>query len=85
VVITGTCLFVVVSMLGVVLPNATSLAMAGHGSAAGAASSLQGLLQFLAGGLAASAMGLAGQGTAVPMAATMFACAVAGYPVAVDA
>jgi DHA1 family bicyclomycin/chloramphenicol resistance-like MFS transporter len=75
------CLFVVVSMLGVVLPNATSLAMAGHGSAAGAASSLQGLLQFLAGGLAASAMGLAGQGTAVPMAATMFACAVAALTI----
>jgi len=71
------CLFTVVSMLGVVLPNATSLAMAGHGSAAGAASSLQGLLQFLAGGLAASAMGLAGQGTAVPMGATMAACAAA--------
>ena len=75
------CLFVVVSMLGVVLPNATSLAMAGHGSAAGTASSLQGLLQFLAGGLAASAMGVAGQGTAIPMAATMFACAAAALTI----
>jgi MFS transporter, DHA1 family, multidrug resistance protein len=75
------CLFVVVSMLGVVLPNAASLAMAGHGSAAGAASSLQGLLQFLAGGLAASAMGLASQGTAIPMAATMSACAAAALAV----
>ena len=75
------CLFVVVSMLGVVLPNATSLAMSAHGSAAGAASSLQGLLQFLVGGLAASAMGLAGQGTAVPMAATMFACAAAALAI----
>jgi DHA1 family bicyclomycin/chloramphenicol resistance-like MFS transporter len=69
------CFFVVTSMLGVVLPNATSLAMAGHSSAAGAASSLQGLLQFLVGGLAASAMGLAGQGTAISMGATMFLCA----------
>ena len=34
------CLFVVVSMLGVVLPSAPSLAMADHGSAAGAASSI---------------------------------------------
>ena len=50
-----TCLFLVVSVLGVVLANATSLALSGHGSAAGAASSLQGLLQFLVGGLAASA------------------------------
>lgn len=71
------CLFTAVSMLGVVLPNATSLAMSGHSSAAGAASSLQGLLQFLVGGLAASAMGLARQGTAIPMAVTMFACAAA--------
>jgi MFS transporter, DHA1 family, multidrug resistance protein len=75
------CLFVVVSMLGVVLPSATSLAMAAHGSAAGAASSLQGLLQFLVGGLAASAMGLAGQGTAVPMGATMFSCATAALAI----
>jgi DHA1 family bicyclomycin/chloramphenicol resistance-like MFS transporter len=71
------CLFAAVSMLGVVLPNATSLAMAGHTSAAGAASSLQGLLQFLVAGLAASATGLAGQGTAVPMGVTMFLCAAA--------
>jgi DHA1 family bicyclomycin/chloramphenicol resistance-like MFS transporter len=75
------CLFIVVSMLGIVLPSATSLAMAGHGSAAGAASSLQGLLQFLVGGLAASAMGLAPPGTAVPMGATMFACATAALAI----
>jgi MFS transporter, DHA1 family, multidrug resistance protein len=68
-------LFVVTSMLGVVLPNATSLAMAGYRSAAGAASSLQGLLQFLVGAVAASAMGLGGQASAVPMGITMFACA----------
>jgi DHA1 family bicyclomycin/chloramphenicol resistance-like MFS transporter len=55
--------------------------MAGHSSAAGAASSLQGLLQFLVGGLAASAMGLAGQGSAVPMGATMFLCAVAALTI----
>ena len=77
------CLFTAVSMLGVVLPNATSLAMAAQGSAAGAASSLQGLLQFLVGGLAASAMGLAGQGTAVPMGATMFLCATAALTIIV--
>jgi DHA1 family bicyclomycin/chloramphenicol resistance-like MFS transporter len=71
------CLFTAVSMIGVVLPNATSLAMASHGPAAGAASSLQGLLQFLVGGLAASAMGLAAHDTAVAMGVTMFACAAA--------
>lgn len=77
------CLFSVVSMLGIVLANATSLALADHGSAAGAASSLQGLLQFLVGGLAASAMGLVGHTTAVPMGATMFLCATAALAILV--
>jgi DHA1 family bicyclomycin/chloramphenicol resistance-like MFS transporter len=75
------CLFTGVSMLGPVLANATSLALAGHGSTAGAAASMQGLLQFLVGGLAASAMALAGQTTAVPMAATMFLCAAAALAI----
>ncbi|WP_243704789.1 multidrug effflux MFS transporter [Micromonospora sp. KC723] len=75
------CLFTVVSMLGVVLANATSLAMAGHGSAAGAASSLQGLLQFLVGSLAASAMSLPGHVTATAMATTMLVCSVAALVV----
>lgn len=76
-----TCLFVVVSMLGIVLANATSLALSGHGSAAGAASSLQGLLQFLVGGLAAFAMNLPGQVTAVAMGTTMAICAAAALAV----
>jgi DHA1 family bicyclomycin/chloramphenicol resistance-like MFS transporter len=67
-------LFLVVAMLGIVLADATSLALAGHGSAAGAASSLQGLLQFLIGSLAASAMSLSGHVTAVAMGVTMVVC-----------
>ncbi|GAB2602702.1 Bcr/CflA family drug resistance efflux transporter [Paractinoplanes abujensis] len=78
-----TFLFVVVSMLGLVLANATSLALDGHGSAAGAASSLQGLLQFLVGGLAAAAMTLPGPVTAVAMATTMLVCSAAALFVAV--
>ncbi|MBL7253126.1 multidrug effflux MFS transporter [Paractinoplanes lichenicola] len=76
-------LFLVVSMLGLVLANATSLALDGHGSAAGSASSLQGLLQFLVGGLAASAMTLPGTVTAVAMGTTMLACSAAALFVAV--
>ncbi|MEU0672312.1 multidrug effflux MFS transporter [Streptomyces sp. NPDC006172] len=75
------CLFLAVSMLGIVLANATSLALSSHGSAAGAASSLQGLLQFLVGGLAASAMTLPGQVTAVAMGTTMTICAAAALAV----
>jgi DHA1 family bicyclomycin/chloramphenicol resistance-like MFS transporter len=74
-------LFTVVAMLGLVLANATSLALADHGSAAGAASSLQGLLQFLVGGLAASAMALPGRVTPVAMATTMLVCAAAASTV----
>jgi DHA1 family bicyclomycin/chloramphenicol resistance-like MFS transporter len=74
-------LFLVVSMLGIVLANATSLALAGHGAAAGSASSLQGLLQFLVGSLAASAMSLSGHVTAVAMGVTMLVCSAAGLAV----
>lgn len=72
-------LFTVVSMLGIVLADATSLALAGHGSAAGAASSLQGLLQFLVGSLAAAAMSLSGHVTATAMGATMVVCSLAAF------
>lgn len=75
------CLFLVVSMLGIVLANATSLALAGHGSAAGSASSLQGLLQFLVGSVAASAMSLSGHVTAATMGVTMLMCSVAAFTV----
>ncbi|WP_408663882.1 multidrug effflux MFS transporter [Jatrophihabitans sp.] len=75
------CLFGVVSMVGLVLANATSVALAAHGERAGAASSLQGLLQFLVAGLASAAMGLAGRGSPVGMGVTMFACAGAALAV----
>nr|WP_269327285.1 multidrug effflux MFS transporter [Kineosporia mesophila] len=67
-------LFVMTSMFGLVMTNATSLALSAHASAAGAASSLQGLLQFLIGAIAASAMTLTGPATATAMGATMLMC-----------
>jgi DHA1 family bicyclomycin/chloramphenicol resistance-like MFS transporter len=76
-----TCLFTVVSMLGIVLANAISLALASHGSTAGAASSLQGLLQFLVAALAASAMSLPAHLTAVAMGATMLVCSAAALAI----
>jgi MFS transporter, DHA1 family, multidrug resistance protein len=62
------CLFVVVSMLGFVIPNATALAMTDYPHAAGSASALLGACQFLIGGMAAPLVGVAGRDTAVPMA-----------------
>ncbi|WP_240687359.1 multidrug effflux MFS transporter [Amycolatopsis suaedae] len=70
-------LFVVISSIGMVMPNASSLALAEHGHHAGAASALLGVLQFVVGGLAAPLVGLAGGGSAVPMGAVMAAFAVA--------
>jgi MFS transporter, DHA1 family, multidrug resistance protein len=61
-------LFVVVASLGLVLPNATALAMSRHPEAAGSASAMLGVLQFLFGAAAAPLVGLWGTGTALPMA-----------------
>lgn len=74
------CLFAVVSMLGPPLANGTSLALADHASAAGTASSLQGLLQFLIGGIVASTMGAFG-GSAVLMGVAMCLTATAALAV----
>ncbi|HET6711118.1 multidrug effflux MFS transporter [Amycolatopsis sp.] len=69
-------LFVLVSSLGLVMPNASSLALASHARSAGAASALLGVLQFVVGAAATPLVGLGGPGTAVPMAATMAGFAV---------
>jgi DHA1 family bicyclomycin/chloramphenicol resistance-like MFS transporter len=69
-------LFLLVSSIGLVMPNASSLALAAHARAAGAASALLGVLQFVVGAAATPLAGLGGPGTAVPMAATMAGFAV---------
>jgi DHA1 family bicyclomycin/chloramphenicol resistance-like MFS transporter len=69
-------LFLLVSSIGLVMPNASSLALASHARAAGAASALLGVLQFVVGAVATPLVGLGGPGTAVPMAATMAGFAV---------
>lgn len=61
-------LFVMVASLGFVLPNAVALAVTRHPEAAGNASALIGVLQFLVGAMAAPLVGIAGSDTAVPMA-----------------
>ncbi|APU13445.1 Bcr/CflA family multidrug efflux MFS transporter [Actinoalloteichus fjordicus] len=66
-------LFVGVSSLGLVMPNATTLALAEYPNAAGAASALLGTLQFLLGALAAPLVSLGGENTALPMAVVMAA------------
>ena len=73
-------LFLLLSSVGFVAPNATALALADHGRHAGTASALLGLLQFVLGAAAAPLTGLGGSGTAVPLAvvvATVTALAAA--------
>src|SRR5207244_11797912 len=69
-------LFVVVSSLGFVLPNATTLALSGHPRSAGSASALLGVLQFAIGATAAPLVGISGTRTALPMSVVMAALGV---------
>jgi DHA1 family bicyclomycin/chloramphenicol resistance-like MFS transporter len=61
-------LFVVVASQGMVIPNATALALADHPHTAGSASALLGVLQFSIGAAVAPLVGIAGTTTALPMA-----------------
>jgi MFS transporter, DHA1 family, multidrug resistance protein len=64
-------LFVVVASQGMVLPNATALALADYPSTAGSASALLGALQFSIGAAVAPLVGIGGATTALPMAAVI--------------
>jgi DHA1 family bicyclomycin/chloramphenicol resistance-like MFS transporter len=64
-------LFLTVACVGFVMPNATALALADHADAAGSASALLGVNQFLVGAVVAPLVGIAGVGTAAPMALVM--------------
>lgn len=63
--------FMIVASLGFILPNATALALANHPRIAGTASALIGLTQYGIGAAAAPLAGIAGEGTALPMALTI--------------
>jgi MFS transporter, DHA1 family, multidrug resistance protein len=70
-------LFVVIASVGLVFPNATTLALANRPEVAGSASAMLGVLQFVLGAAAAPLVGAVGTGTAVPMSAVMAALTVA--------
>ncbi|MFG3256184.1 multidrug effflux MFS transporter [Streptomyces sp. NPDC048172] len=63
-------LFVLMSGMGLVMPNANSQALMRTPHAAGSASALLGTSQFLVGAIASPLVGIAGEKTAVPMALT---------------
>ena len=61
------CLFVAVSSIGLVMPNASALALTPYPDVAGSASALLGVLQFVLGAAIAPIVGVAGDHSAVPM------------------
>ncbi|MFE9437941.1 multidrug effflux MFS transporter [Streptomyces sp. NPDC006602] len=69
-------LFVLMSAMGVTLPNAQALALMRTKHAAGSASALLGTSSFLIGAIASPLVGVAGERTAVPMAVVQLAAAV---------
>ncbi|MFF8727669.1 multidrug effflux MFS transporter [Streptomyces sp. NPDC015171] len=72
----ATALFVLMSAMGITLPNAQSLALLRTRHAAGSASALLGTSSFLVGAVASPLVGVAGEHTAVPMALVQLAGAL---------
>lgn len=68
-------LFVLVSSVGFIVPNAVALALTRHPEAAGTGSALLGLIQSGVGAIGAPLVGIEGTTTAIPMAAVI---AIAG-------
>ncbi|WP_369222322.1 multidrug effflux MFS transporter [Streptomyces sp. R39] len=69
-------LFVLMSAMGLTLPNAQTLALLRTRHAAGSASALLGTTSFLVGAVASPLVGIAGERTAVPMAIVQLAGAL---------
>ncbi|SFI66195.1 Bcr/CflA family multidrug efflux MFS transporter [Planctomicrobium piriforme] len=75
-------LFVCLTSLGFIFPNATAAVMAPFPNQAGAASALLGMLQFAVGAGTGAVVGIFADGTPLPMAWTMAACATLSLLVA---
>ncbi|ORT60402.1 multidrug effflux MFS transporter [Streptomyces sp. CB03238] len=69
-------LFVLMSAMGVTLPNTSAQALMRTPHAAGSASALLGTSSFLVGAVASPLVGIAGEATAVPMAVVQLVCAL---------
>jgi DHA1 family bicyclomycin/chloramphenicol resistance-like MFS transporter len=68
-------LFVLMSAMGLVMPNTNAQALMRTPHAAGSASALLGTSSFLIGAVASPLVGIAGEATAVPMAIVQLVCA----------
>ena len=72
----ATALFVLMSAMGLAMPNTQTLALMRTRHSAGAASALLGTTSFLIGAVASPLVGIAGEETAVPMAVVQLAAAL---------
>lgn len=70
--------FAVVSGMGLVFPNSTALGLSRHGSNAGAATALMGVVQFGLQAIASPLTGLGSSTSALPMAVVVLVLDVAG-------
>jgi MFS transporter, DHA1 family, multidrug resistance protein len=68
------CLVVTIASIGLIVPNATALALANQPHVAGSASALFGLGQFGIGAIAAPLVGVAGAHDALPMGVVIAVC-----------
>lgn len=73
----ATGLFVLMSAMGLAMPNTNALALMRSRDAAGSASALLGTSTYLLGAIASPLVGIAGEHTAVPMATVQLVCALA--------
>ncbi|MGC9541156.1 multidrug effflux MFS transporter [Streptomyces sp. UG1] len=69
-------LFILMSAMGITLPNTQALALQHTQHSAGSASALLGTSSFLIGAVASPLVGIAGEDTAVPMAVVQLAAAL---------
>jgi DHA1 family bicyclomycin/chloramphenicol resistance-like MFS transporter len=70
------CLFVMISSLGLILPNTNALALMRTPHAAGSASALVGTSCFVMGAIATGLVGIAGKESATPLAVVQLSSAV---------
>lgn len=80
--LTAACLFVAVGAHGLMGPTTTMMALEPNPDVAGAASALAGTLQFACGAISGSLVSALFDGTALPFAGVVAACAVAGLVLA---
>ncbi len=67
--------------MGLVIPSTLALALENYGPTAGTAAALLGTLQLVTGAIIIGVVGLASDGTVLPMAAAMAGCATAAFVV----